>query len=51
MEYVRLIKNFGHPAEPGMVFSGCARATLNGLLFSYINDFDYAVCVEQGCLV
>ncbi len=51
VEYNRLVKNFGHPAQEDSVFSGCARSTMLGLLFCYVNDFDHAVLLEQGCLI
>ncbi len=50
---MRLEQNFGHPARlpPGVQYCGASREVLLGLIYCYVNDFDYAVHVEQGSLL
>jgi hypothetical protein len=46
-----LDQNFGHAVKNQNHLSGVSRTWLLGLLYAFANNYDYGVCVEQGCLL
>lgn len=51
IEFVSLYKNFGHSAVPGPHYCGFTKALFSGIFYADLNEFDYAVFVEQDCLL
>ena len=53
IEFVSLKENFGHAYHANRIGrrSGWSRSVLGGAFYSYLNDADYFVYVEQDCLV
>ncbi len=43
--------NFGHALSQGVEVCGWTRALMTGAFYTWINDLDYFVFIEQDCLV
>ena len=53
IEFLSMRKNFGHPVDSlkKQTLSGASRAVLEGAFYSYLNDVDYFIYIEQDCLI
>lgn len=51
IEWLNLKRNFLHGMTCDTKFCGASRAILTGAFYSYMNDADYSVFMEQDCLI
>ncbi len=51
IEFVSLYKNFGHAQHKDVVYCGSSKSVLSGIFYAQLNEFDYAVHVEQDILL
>jgi hypothetical protein len=51
IQFLSLKRNFLHGMTCDTKFCGASRAILTGAFYSFINDADYSVFIEQDCLV
>jgi hypothetical protein len=49
--HVEMVQNFGHAVGNRNTYCGMVRTIFMGLMHAFCNDLDYAIYVEQGCLL
>jgi len=50
-KWIEMADNFGHSTNHIGKYSGVTRSFIMSLTYSYLNDYDYWVYIEQDCLV